>query len=213
MPNDRSTLSTFEMPFAPVLYDALVRSIYLPVGGERSLRDDVVARLDLAGGESVLELGCGTGSFTRLLVARGAAVTAIDGSDRMLARARRRAPGASFAVRDLRALELDDGSRYDVVLMAFVLHELDPATRHALFVRAASALAPHGRLAVVDHAVPAEGGYARMWRRFLLGLEPPTVRAVIERGYREELEAAGLACSKPIALARGTAQLVFAARP
>ncbi|MBI1915267.1 MAG: class I SAM-dependent methyltransferase [Planctomycetes bacterium] len=41
----------------------------------------------------VLELGCGTGGITRLLLERGVAVTAVDGSERMLARARRRAPG------------------------------------------------------------------------------------------------------------------------
>jgi ubiquinone/menaquinone biosynthesis C-methylase UbiE len=209
----QSTLTTFSKPFVPFLYDVLVRSIYWPVGGEPALREDAVSHLGLSGGERILELGCGTGSFTRLLVAQGARVASIDGSSRMIARARLRAPGAAYQVQDLRTLQLDTRERFDFVLMAFVLHELEPKTRLELFERAALALAPNGKLAVVDHAVPAKGGYARVWRRFLLSLEPPTVRAAIESGYRDELERAGLRCTEPMPLARGTAQMVLAHLP
>lgn len=110
---------------------------------------------------------------------------------------------------DLQALTFDEGARYDVVLMAFVLHELEPVVRHDVFVRAKSVLTPGGRIAIVDHAVPESGWFVRVWRRMLLRLEPPTVRAVIERGYVEELLAAGLSAERT-ALARGTAQLVLA---
>jgi SAM-dependent methyltransferase len=207
-----NTLTTFAWPGAPFLYDVLVRSIYWPVGGESALRESAVAHLALTGRERVLELGCGTGSFTRLLLARGARVTSLDGSPPMIARAREKAPGAVFQVQDLRVLQLDAEARYDLILIAFVLHELEPSTRLELCKRAALALAPNGKLAVVDHAVPAQGGYARVWRRFLLSLEPPTVRAVIERGYRDELERAGLTCAETLPLAQGTAQMVFAWR-
>ncbi len=59
---------------------------------------EVFARraLDLAGvapGERVLDVACGSGALTMLAAARGARVTALDFSDEMLARLRRRAEG------------------------------------------------------------------------------------------------------------------------
>lgn len=201
------TTVSYEKRFVPVLYDAVFRSIFLPVGGERRLRREAIARLGIEPGMRVLELGCGTGSFTKLLLEAGATVTAIDGSSSMLARARVKAAGAEFARADLQALTFDEGARYDVIFMAFVLHELLPGVRHDVFVRAKSVLAPGGLIAIVDHAVPESGRFARAWRRMLLRLEPPTVRPVIERGYGEELRAVGLSAERT-ALARGTAQLV-----
>jgi SAM-dependent methyltransferase len=58
-------------------------------GGEQALRQ-ILAELELAigPGETVVEIGCGVGRMTRALAARAAAVTALDVSAEMLARAR-----------------------------------------------------------------------------------------------------------------------------
>lgn len=205
-----STVATFEKPLVPMMYDALVRVMYLPVGGEVELRKSAVERLALERGARVLELGCGTGSFTRLLLACGALVTALDGSSRMLERAERRAPGAKYERQDLRALRLDGTHRHDLVLFGFVLHEFETEERRVLFEQARNVLAPNGRVAIVDHAVPEKGSFAQAYRCFLLSLEPPTVRSVIERGYDAELHAAGLRVSERAALARGAAMFVVA---
>lgn len=205
-----STVATFEKPLIPMMYDALVRVMYLPVGGEAGLREGAVARLALEPGARVLELGCGTGSFTRLLLAAGARVTALDGSARMLERAECRAPGAKYERQDLRTLRLDEAARYDVVLFGFVLHEFEAEERRVLFEQARGVLAPEGRVAIVDHAVPERGSFAQAYRRFLLSLEPPTVRSVIERGYDAELAAAGLSVTERASLARGAAMFVVA---
>jgi ubiquinone/menaquinone biosynthesis C-methylase UbiE len=205
-----STVATFEKPLVPMMYDALVRVMYLPAGGEAELRQSAVDRLALEPGARVLELGCGTGSFTRLLLAAGARVTALDGSSRMLERAERRAPGAKYERQDLRLLRLDGAERYDLVLFGFVLHEFEAEERRVLFEQARNVLAPNGRVAIVDHAVPEKGSFAQAYRRFLLSLEPPTVRSVIERGYDAELHAAGLRVCERAALARGAAMFVVA---
>jgi ubiquinone/menaquinone biosynthesis C-methylase UbiE len=205
-----STVTTFEKPLVPMMYDALVRVMYWPMGGEAGLREGAVARLGLEPGARVLELGCGTGSFTRLLLAAGARVTALDGSARMIERAERRAPSAKYERQDLRALRLDEAERYDLVLFGFVLHEFEAAERRALFEQARGVLAPEGRVAIVDHAVPEGGSFAQAYRRFLLSLEPPTVRSAIERGYDTELSAAGLRVTERASLARGAAMFVVA---
>lgn len=212
MSNIEHTVATFERPFVPFLYDLLVKSIYLPVGGEGRLRRSAVAQLAPRGGERVLELGCGTGSFTRLLLAAGASVTSVDGSTRMLERARRKAPGATFRRADLQVFRGCAEETYDTVFFGFVLHELSPETRQALLEAAARCLEPNGRIVIVDHAVPETGRLARAWRGFLQALEPPSVREVLRRGYEAELCAAGFPDIERSALGRGTACLLIARR-
>ena len=64
----------------------------------------------VADGE-LLELGCGTGSFTLLMAQRGYSVTGIDSSPDMLKQAKRRLSGSGrevrFGLQDMRALETD----------------------------------------------------------------------------------------------------------
>jgi ubiquinone/menaquinone biosynthesis C-methylase UbiE len=203
-----STISTFERPWIPLAYDALVRMIYAPVGGARTMRETAIDALAIVPGTRVLELGCGTGSMTELLLARGAEVVAVDGSAQMIARARIKAPAAQFERSRLEHYTTD--RNFDQVLFAFVLHELSAPERKQVLAAATGFLAPGGRIAVVDHAVPETGTLARAWRAFLLRLEPPSVAEIIERGYRAELEAAGMTGIERVPLAGGTAELTVA---
>jgi len=77
-------------------------------------------------GRAALDLGCGTGRHALWLAAHGAAVTAVDFSEGMLAAARRK-PGAEairFLVHDLTTpLPLSDGV-FDVVVSGLLLEHL-----------------------------------------------------------------------------------------
>jgi ubiquinone/menaquinone biosynthesis C-methylase UbiE len=77
-------------------------------------------------GMEVLELGCGTGYFTRELIATGAMVTAIDISPELLdiARSSLNASNARFIIENAHNTGFDDGS-FDLVLGSSVLHHLD----------------------------------------------------------------------------------------
>jgi ubiquinone/menaquinone biosynthesis C-methylase UbiE len=211
MSNIEHTVPTFERAGMPVVYDLFVRAVYFPVGGERALRRSAIERLGIGPGVRVLELGCGTGSFTRLFVSAGADVTSMDGSSRMLARAERKAPGAAFEQVDLRAFDPPAGRTFDIVFFGFVLHELPKAARAVLLARAAKCLAPGGRIAIVDHAAPEGGGFAMGWRRLLSALEPPSVRDALE-GFEAELRAVDLELAPRASLARGTAQMIVGRR-
>ena len=83
-------------------------------------------------GMRVLELGCGTGYFTRELARKGATITAVDISPELLAIAREkcRALEISFENQNAYALDYPDSS-YDAVVGSSVLHHLDvePALR------------------------------------------------------------------------------------
>jgi ubiquinone/menaquinone biosynthesis C-methylase UbiE len=143
-----------------------------------------------------------------LLLERGVSVTGVDGSERMLSRARRRAPGAQLLCSRLE--DFEPVGSFDRVLFAFVLHELSAPDRHAALATARRAVTPEGVVAVLDWAVPPAGGLlARAWRWLLLKMEPPSVLDCFERGYEVELVSHGLQIVGRHSLAGGTAQLML----
>ncbi|GIL39260.1 class I SAM-dependent methyltransferase [Roseiterribacter gracilis] len=109
---------------------------------------------DLAG-QRVLDAGCGDGWYARQLAGRGADVTAIDGSDAMLAHARARSPATiQFQRADLgSALPFADAS-FDLVLSALAIHYM--RDYRALFGEFARVLRVGGKLVITTHHVVSE---------------------------------------------------------
>lgn len=106
---------------------------------------------------TVVDLGCGTGRLTELLVPFAQRVVAVDGSEAMIEAARtrlRETHGPSvdegkieFCLAQLQNLPLDS-AQADVALMVLVAHYVsDPA---AAFVEAARLLKPGGQLLILD---------------------------------------------------------------
>jgi SAM-dependent methyltransferase len=89
----------------------------------------------------VLELGCGAGDLSLELLRRGARLTALDVSPRMVERARSRTAGGSFVVAPAEETGLPDAS-FDLVVGKWVLHHVDVAAAAAETRRL---LAPGGR--------------------------------------------------------------------
>ncbi len=77
-------------------------------------------------GMTVLELGCGTGSFTRELARSGADVVAIDVSPELLemAKANCSAPNVQYQIQNAYALSYSEGA-FDSVVGSSVLHHLE----------------------------------------------------------------------------------------
>ncbi|MGV0743348.1 class I SAM-dependent methyltransferase [Mycolicibacterium sp. XJ870] len=131
-------------------YDLLTRVL-----GMGRAYDALVAQADLAAGQRVLEIGCGTGNVTTRLKRSCPAieVTGTDPDPRALKRAQRKIKGMS-GIRLERAYAQDlpfgDGE-FDLALSSMMLHHLDEDTKTA----AAAAelfrvLKPGGRLHIVD---------------------------------------------------------------
>ncbi len=122
-------------------------------------RDDLIAGLDAGPGSHVLEVGCGTGR--NLIVAARrfpkAQFTGLDISAEMLATAQRNIDRASLSDRirlvrgdatDFDAAALSGGAGFDRVFLSYTVSMI-PEWQRALTM-AASALAPGGRLDLVD---------------------------------------------------------------
>lgn len=128
------------------------------------LIDFVVTTAGLAPGPAVLEIGCGTGQLTRPLARRGLDVTAIDLSPSMAAAARRRAPGATYAVTSFEDLDVPDES-FALIASGSAFHWIDPEVR---FAKAARLLRPGGWLAILGvgerYDASVGGILDRMWR-------------------------------------------------
>jgi demethylmenaquinone methyltransferase/2-methoxy-6-polyprenyl-1,4-benzoquinol methylase len=188
-------------------YDALNTALFLPWGGSRRLRRRLVDALDVRAGQRVLELGCGTGQVTALLLERGADVTGVDALEAMLVGARRRAPEATLVVGD--AMEAQPGRDFDRVVLSFVLHNADAAGRVALLRRAADLRRGDGRIGVLEWAQPAGHRRRRWWRRLLERLEPsPSVAEVLDGALDADVAAAGLAVDRREPAVGGRAQVL-----
>jgi ubiquinone/menaquinone biosynthesis C-methylase UbiE len=97
-----------------------------PAGKVRWARRVKMLSRHLKPGMTVLELGCGTGSFTRELARSGADVVAIDVSPDLLeiARANSSAPNVQYQIQNAYALSYPDAA-FDSVVGSSILHHLE----------------------------------------------------------------------------------------
>jgi ubiquinone/menaquinone biosynthesis C-methylase UbiE len=135
-------------------YDLLIA--LLTLGRERRFRELLLGPARLEPGESVLDIGCGTGTLAiaaKRRVGPSAVVHGIDVSPEMIARARRKAKKAgeaiAFEVAAAQSLPFPD-ARFDVVLSTVMLHHLPRAARQQAVREARRVLKPGGRLLAVD---------------------------------------------------------------
>jgi ubiquinone/menaquinone biosynthesis C-methylase UbiE len=137
-------------------YDLLVTLFFL--GRRRRVFSRLAALSGARPGDGVLDVGCGTGYFTRMLaeaVAPGGTALGIDPSPEVIARARRstRQPSCTFAEGIAEALDTEDES-YDVVVSSLVLHHLPETLRPRAIGEMYRVLRPGGRLLVADIRPP-----------------------------------------------------------
>lgn len=105
----------------------------------------IVDALDVHPGQRVLEIGCGHGVAATYVLAKGAHLTAIDRSAKMVEAARRRNPGGEFIQATLEDADLGD-RRFDTIFAVRVgLFHREPERARALAERW---LAPGGTLHV-----------------------------------------------------------------
>lgn len=189
-------------------YDMGSRAIFALLGGINLLRERTLDALQVRVGDSVLELGCGSGALTEMMIRRGATVVGVDQSNGMLCRADRRAPLATLIRADI--LEFKCDQKFDRVLIAFVLHHMDAEARRCTLTLARSALKPGGLVGVLDWTEPDTAALRWALRALLTVVEPRSALDWIESGFDSHLSQADLVSIERRTLARGVAKVVIA---
>ena len=142
-------------------YDLLIG--ILTLGREGALREKMLNLGEVTPGESVLDVGCGTGTLAiaaKRRVGANGSVRGIDASPQMIARARQKAELAKvevvFETARAETLPFSD-AQFDVVLTTVMLHHLRRAAREQCVREIRRVLRPGGRLLVVDFGVKGSG--------------------------------------------------------
>lgn len=125
---------------------------------ERRWRAQLLALAAPQAGETIIDVGCGTGTFALMLQAAGpdARVIAVDPDPKVLEIARRKAAGAGGAVEwrqgfgDELASVAELGS-VDKVVSSLVLHQCPLPVKRAILASMFAILKPGGRIAIADY--------------------------------------------------------------
>ncbi len=156
---------------APQFYD-LLAWVFMR-GRERKVREKLLDLARLRPGQTVLDVGCGTGTLAvaaRRRAGPAGKVYGIYASPEMIARARTKARRAKAAIEftnnSIEALPFPD-AQFDLVLSTLMLHHLPRKLREQGAREIRRVLKPGGRALVVDFGgtEPQKGFLAHLHRR------------------------------------------------
>lgn len=134
-------------------YDQDVQQGGFPFDGYTQVLETTLRLAEVKPGQSILDLGVGTGNLAQLFAQRDCLIFGIDYSDRMLELARVKLPGAVLCQADLRrdwpvVLE----GPFDRIVSAYVFHHFDLAQKVALLRQLSAFLALDGWMVIADLA-------------------------------------------------------------
>jgi ubiquinone/menaquinone biosynthesis C-methylase UbiE len=141
-------------------YDSYMSKVTL--GREQALREMTVDLAQVKPGDSVLEIGCGTGSLTLAAKRRAGSTGEAFGVDLipgMITASQKKAAQASeqisFQPGSIDNLPFPD-NRFDVALCSFMIFHMSEDTRRKGMGEIWRVLKPRGRLLILDMAAPTQ---------------------------------------------------------
>jgi ubiquinone/menaquinone biosynthesis C-methylase UbiE len=162
-------------------YDPLMA--VLTLGRERKLRQREIELSGIRPGDSVLEIGCGTGTLTLAAKAQAGPYGSVAGMDiapEMVARARQKAArkgvDVSFAEGSIAAIPFPDQS-FDVVICSFMIFHMPESVQKEGIREISRVLRPGGHLFMLD-AVPFDPLVPVLEENRFTGIEPGHTRFI-----------------------------------
>jgi ubiquinone/menaquinone biosynthesis C-methylase UbiE len=157
---DEDELMKSQMEKMVTSYDSYMRNITF--GRERILREETVRLAQVKAGDSVLEIGCGTGTLT-LTAKRQAGpsgkVFGIDIIPGMIEASQRKSEQAkediTFQLGSINDIPFP-ASQFDVVMCSFMIFHMSETTLRKGITEVFRVLKPQGRWLVLDLALPTQ---------------------------------------------------------
>lgn len=135
------------------LYDGVSRLAALSVGGEVRFRQLALQGLTIQQETKILDLCCGSGQATQVLVQYSQNVTGLDASPLSLKRARQNVPQAQYIEAFAEEMPFADNS-FDLVHTSAALHEMEANQLRQILKEVYRVLKPGGVFALVDFHTP-----------------------------------------------------------
>lgn len=105
--------------------------------------------------DSILELACGTGFWTEVLMNMGKEITAVDAAPEMLEIARQRLGSEQIIYQQVDLFRWKPERQYDLIFFGNWLSHVPPSALDDFLNNVRRAVRPHGILAMVDQYAPS----------------------------------------------------------
>ena len=133
------------------LGEVLPRTLWLQNLMLRGARHSVLDMLQKSGAHTVLDVCSGAGVLAHMIQQRGIQVQAVDGSATMASLAKSR---YGIISRVIEAQSMNYHRQFDAAVIGLALHEMDEASRNAVWRRMSEAVKNTGLIIAVDYSVP-----------------------------------------------------------
>ncbi|HEY9846275.1 MAG TPA: class I SAM-dependent methyltransferase [Candidatus Caenarcaniphilales bacterium] len=194
------------------LYDAVSRVAALSVGGEQRFRRLALRNLQITRDMQVLDLCCGSGQATQVLVQHSQAVTGLDASPRALKRARHNVPQAVYVEAFAEAMPFAD-NQFDLVHTSMALHEMALNQRQQIIAEVYRVLKPGGQFTLLDFHKPTNQLFWPGLSLFLILFETQTAWQLLQTNLTTFLTKVGFEISNTALHAGGSLQVIQAQKP
>ena len=189
------------------LYDGISHLAALGVGGEARFRRLALQGLTISSDTKILDLCCGSGQATQVLVEYSQQVTGLDASPLSLKRARRNVPQAEYVEAFAEDMPFADNS-FDFVHTSVAMHEMSPQQLLKILNQVYRVLKPGGVLALVDFHPPTNPLFWPGIALFLVLFETETAWQLLQTDLLKLLEEIGFRDSKQVLYGGGSLQVI-----
>ncbi len=192
------------------LYDGISKVAAIAVGGECRFRRLALTGLEIAPHAKILDLCCGSGQVTGVLLEYSDDVTGLDISPLSLSRSRRNVPLAKYVEALAEEMPFEDET-FDLVHTSAAMHEMTRSQLEQIFDRVYRVLKPGGTFTLVDFHQPTNPLFMPGLTIFFWLFETGSAWQLIETDLVQMLRDVGFSIdSSPRLYAGGSLQVIQA---
>lgn len=197
---DKKTYKWFYDHVQSKYYSLLMKWCFLPFGGERKCREEMLSPVEFSNGDRILDMCCGTGGATYAISTKAGQGSQIFGLDLSAGQLRvaQKCPELNhvqFVEGDATQTPFPD-SWFEKVFITHAIHEMPREIRLKVLFEGRRILKDGGKVIILELDDPKN-----LWIRFFIGLwffywlpfnfETPTRRDMLKHGVTKEVREAG----------------------